>query len=105
MRQLSVLVALSLFTTPALALRCGSHIVSTGDSTLRLMKYCGQPTLVEPLQDRIQIYDPSQGGYIIDDIGQAGEIWTYNFGPRRFVTRITIQRGTIQNIESSGYGY
>jgi hypothetical protein len=33
------------------------------------------------------------------------EVWTYNFGPDRFMQRIRFENGVIVRIESLGYGF
>jgi hypothetical protein len=94
-------------TAPAHALRCGTGVVSKGDSTMKLLRECGEPTMTEKQERSVatRSYDPARGTYYDDFVAIPYEIWTYNFGPRRFVQRITIEDGKIRSIESAGYGY
>jgi hypothetical protein len=104
---LSWLFALALVSGPSLALRCGTGIVSVGDSTLKLLKTCGEPTLKEHFEEPLPgaTYDPWTGAWY-PQYGSIGyDIWTYNFGPNRFIQRITIRNGEVYRIESQGYGY
>ena len=74
-------------TVPAYAdMRCGTAIISEGDSVLRLLDACGEPTL----GDRA-LY-----------LGDA--VWTYNFGPTEFMKRVRIRDGVIRRIETLGRG-
>lgn len=92
---------------PAHALRCGTGVVSEGDSTFELLHTCGEPTMTERTERPIpyQVYDGFLGDYVTVYDSVPVDIWTYNFGPRRFVQRITIEAGRIKRIESLGYGY
>lgn len=107
--HLAVLLALCLavFAAPAWALRCGNDVVGVGDTTFELLEACGEPTLVERFDDRLpyRTFDTLTGEYYTDWIAQPYDVWTYNFGPRRFVQRIIIKEGKIYRIESRGYGY
>jgi hypothetical protein len=69
--------------------------------------HCGEPTLKEQTQRQVSydIYDRFNGVTTTAYDTVLVEIWTYNFGPRRFVQRITIEEGKIKSIESAGYGY
>jgi hypothetical protein len=101
------LICCLVVSTPALALRCGNAVVSTGDTTLHLLRHCGEPALKEQHERRAAIrrFDPFRGTYYDDFSAEPYEVWTYNFGPRRFVQLITIERGKVKSIESAGYGY
>ncbi|EIC23952.1 DUF2845 domain-containing protein [Thiorhodovibrio frisius] len=106
--RLLLLVALWLgFTSGAWALRCGNHLVAEKDPSQKLVRYCGQPASVERLEDRraVQAFDRQVGGYVTTFESIPYEIWTYNFGPQRFMMRITVREGLITRIESAGYGY
>jgi len=107
MRRILLLCCFLILAAPAYALRCGNGIVDTGDTTLKLVRLCGQPTLKEQQQRRVltRSYDRVRGLYFDDYLSVPYEVWTYNFGPQRFVQRITIEDGKIKQIESSGYGY
>ena len=107
MRRILLLFCCLALAAPAHALRCGTGVVSTGDSTMKLLQYCGEPTMREQQERRVptRSYDQFRGAYYDDYIAVPYEIWTYNFGPRRFVQRITIEDGKIKQIESAGYGY
>jgi hypothetical protein len=107
MRRLLLVLCCLAAVSPAHALRCGTGVVNPGDSTLKLLHLCGQPTLKEQQSRRVlqRTYDRIRGAYYDDYISVPYEVWTYNFGPRRFIQLITIEDGKIKDIESGGYGY
>lgn len=107
MQRLWLLLVCIALAAPAHALRCGTGVVSEGDSTFKLLQTCGEPTLREQVERRVpyQVYDRVHGRYSTAYEVVPVEIWTYNFGPRRLIQRITIEDGRIKRIESGGYGY
>jgi hypothetical protein len=70
----------------AFAFRCGTSIVSVGDSVADLFKNCGPPTFKQT---------PRQTG---------AETWWYNQGAARFITKVVIFGGKITAIEEEDYG-
>jgi hypothetical protein len=106
MSRLILSLALCCIVAPAWALRCGSNIVSMGDSSLLLRKHCGEPAQIERYDQRvIERYDPWYDRYVIEAISDPYEIWLYNFGPRRLMARIKVQGGLVRSIETGGYGF
>ncbi|NEX15108.1 MAG: hypothetical protein C1943_00355 [Halochromatium sp.] len=107
MHRWALLSCLLLIAAPAQALRCGNSAISEGDSTLRLKQLCGEPAQIEQREDRIAVerYDPQRQHYYTDYVAKPYEIWTYNFGPRRFINRIEVRDGAIKRITTGGYGY
>jgi len=92
---------------PAHALRCGNYLVTEGDSSARLRQVCGAPTQLEQVDERVPVsrYDRVRDIYYTDYVLEPYEIWTYNFGPRRFMMRIQVRQGKVTDIQSLGYGY
>ncbi len=68
------------------ALRCGTDLVAEGDSVVKLIESCGEPTIGNAalFQDRAE--------------------WTYNFGPNEFMYRVLIDNGRVERIEELGRG-
>jgi len=68
------------------ALRCGTELVSEGDSVVKLLEACGEPTTGDPslFLDRTD--------------------WVYNFGPEEFLYRVIIPDGDVERIEEPGRG-
>jgi hypothetical protein len=95
------------FAAPAQALRCGGDIVSEGDSTFALTRRCGPPTAVEHIAAQVVTegsYDPYTRRYSYEYVVAPHDLWFYNFGPARFVARITVRNGKIVRIDQEGYG-
>ena len=67
------------------AMRCGSRLVSVGDTKSKVIAKCGNPTTV----------DKSFGGY---------EVWIYNFGSSRQMKRLQFNRDRLEIVESAGRG-
>ena len=107
MRHLVLLLCLVVVSLPAHALRCGGRVIQTGDSTLRLTEFCGQPARIEERETRLQVerYDTRRGEYYTDYVSEPFELWTYNFGPRRLVNIIEVRNGVIKVIRTGGYGF
>jgi hypothetical protein len=123
-----LLLSISLlgFSEQALALRCGSKIISTGDKKPKVLARCGEPDFAEtqerkyPSYCRDSYYDEDEYSYngfrysyrsprrshnypicrikIID-------VWTYNFGPRKFIKELIFRNGILKEINNLEYGY
>jgi len=68
------------------SMRCGAEIVSRGDSVIRLLDACGEPTVGDPA------------------LWFGDAVWIYNFGPDEFQRRVRVRDGRIRNIERLGRG-
>lgn len=68
------------------ALRCGTELVTEGDSVVKLLEACGDPTTGDP------------------DLYLDTAEWTYNFGPEAFMYRVLIRDGAVERIEELGRG-
>jgi hypothetical protein len=112
-----VLVALAAGVLPAHAMRCGSRLVSEGDPRDKLLSDCGQPSSVEAWDEEQYEYfgrPPNSRDYReFERYGNSYrvrswvrvEIWTYNYGPSRFVDFVRLENGIVRRIYSGGYGY
>lgn len=95
---------------PAFAdtLRCGSALVSDGDSRAKLLRLCGDPVDIEnhSIVRRSQYLRHGHLVYFGDArVEVPVEVWTYNFGPNKLMRRIRLVDGLIDEIETLGYGY
>ncbi|HTN54141.1 MAG TPA: DUF2845 domain-containing protein [Anaeromyxobacter sp.] len=102
--RLDVLVALLGATAafPAVAedsIRCDGGIVSVGDSKLDLLGKCGLPTLQDS-RDVWRSGPPYQSQAVA-----TVETWTYDFGPNRFMSTVSLLGGRVIGVERGGYGY
>jgi hypothetical protein len=92
-------------------MRCGTALVSRGDTQLELLADCGEPDAIERLPALLapgttiygsQIY---AGPYVAPLAPVSVELWTYNFGPRRLLRRVRLEAGEVIEIETLGYGF
>lgn len=99
-----------------LGLRCGTRLITGGDSIERVLNECGEPSLVDSWEEeRIHRY-PRHFRDDDNDYQDYGPIhrvivrvtveeWTYNHGPHRFIDRVRFENGRVRKITSGGYGY
>jgi len=99
------------------AMRCGSRLVSEGDPRDKLLNECGPPSNVEAWdEEAYQYFDrppPSSQYREFERYGNSYrvrayirvEVWTYNYGPSRFIDYVRLENGIVRRIYSGGYGY
>jgi hypothetical protein len=81
------------------SLRCGSDLITVGESSVRALAKCGEPYAREPL---IRTEVDKRG---VSVQFQYAERWTYNFGPANFMQLVTVNNGQITDIEMGGRGF
>jgi len=87
-------------------MRCGSQLVSEGDSTDEVLALCGEPA------ERKRTWIVRQprfeyGGQEIPFPGQEEvpvDLWTYDFGANKLMRRVRFVAGKVDTIETLGYG-
>jgi Protein of unknown function (DUF2845) len=102
------------------SLRCGNQLVQSGDTRMEVRKKCGEPGDVvhSTLMRRAFMGDHSidhsidhsvDHGRVTyreeDTIVVPVEVWTYNFGAHRFMSRLRFVGGIVEAVETLGYGY
>ncbi len=110
-RVFAVLVLGLLASSPAFAVRCGTKLVSEGDSRAEVAHKCGEPTDV--VNQRSVLRRPVIWGsgrhrsqfFGEDYIEVPVETWLYNLGPNKLMRRIRFEGGYVVDIETLGYGY
>jgi len=88
--------------------RCGTRLVSDGDSTDKVAALCGPPTDIrrrEVLQRRVRWYRgrPYYTSYEPEPI--PIEFWTYNLGPNKLMRRLKFEDGLLVDVETLSHGY
>jgi hypothetical protein len=87
-------------------LRCGSKLISEGDSIEKLLQYCGEP--IE--QKRTWITRQPRFEYGGQEIPFEGsedvpvDLWTYDFGANKLMRRIRFVAGKVDSIETLEHG-
>ena len=110
MKRTAALLILGLLAcSPAFAFRCGSKIVSEGDSRAEVMAKCGEPADIfaqSSVFRRPVIWANGRPHYIGRDFMEVlVESWVYNLGPNKFMRRVRFEDGFVAEIETLGYGY
>jgi hypothetical protein len=114
---LAALIALIAWPAPAQAMRCGSRLISEGDPREKVLNECGPPADVQSWEEeRYYDYDAPPPPYLHREFQRYGnayrvkvhvkvEVWTYNYGPSRFMDYVRIENGKVRDVYSGGYGY
>lgn len=106
----TALALLSLLAaSPAFAFRCGTKLVTEGDTREKVAAICGEPTEVLTMKSvyrRPVIWASGRPYYIGEDFMEIPvESWIYNLGPNKLMQRVRFEGGLVAEIESLGYGY
>jgi hypothetical protein len=106
----ALLACLALLLLPTVvsadAMRCGSRVISEGDSIDRVLQYCGEPA------ERRRTYIVRQPRFEVgsQEYSFPGEeevpvdLWTYDFGPNKLMMRVRMIAGKVDSIETLEYG-
>ena len=111
MKRGAIIVLLGLLTaSPAFAaFRCGSKIISEGDTRSEVVAKCGEPDDVIAQRSvfrRPVIWSYGRPYYIGSDYMEVPvENWIYNLGPNKLMRRLRLEGGVVTEIETLGYGY
>jgi len=88
------------------AFRCGTRIISRGDHSSKLLRYCGEPDTVQSrlaqrsfVADFGRVFIPG----FVEDVWI--EEWTYNLGPNKLMRIVRIENGVVAEISHLGYGF
>jgi len=90
------------------AMRCGTRLVATGDTRAMVHQFCGEPTdvVTRTILQRPNFLLHGRTYFLNEGYVEVPvEVWTYNLGPNRLMRRITFIDGSIDTIETLGYGY
>ena len=91
------------------ALRCGTHLVSEGDTRSEVIAKCGQPAEIDQRTAILRRPLVWIGGRPVT-VGESlievpVEVWVYNFGPNKLMRRLRFEDGLLVDIDTLGYGY
>jgi hypothetical protein len=96
-------------------MRCGTRLISAGDSTYAVKSRCGDPQdatrRVETRTERRRVRVPCgpNNEARCDRVQEVSadvvvDEWTYDFGPQRFVHYLTFLDGKLARVETGSYG-
>ncbi|MCB9598107.1 MAG: DUF2845 domain-containing protein [Sandaracinaceae bacterium] len=105
----AALAAVTFVAAPSEAMTCRQRIVQQGDTSGRALELCGEPAeIIQQTVTRSRVIQRQlPDGTIISDtisVTVPIELWTYDFGPQRFMVRLVIEDGRIVSEETLGYG-
>ncbi len=102
-----LVLAGALVAAPAHALRCGSRLVSNGDTLAEVKHLCGEPTQVDTREEPVTFgaVDRQTGLYVERTVERSVTVVTYNFGPRRLMQELRFRDGKLIDIRNLGFGY
>lgn len=96
------LLVVLITSIPAAAMRCGSYLVSPGDTKGEVLFKCGEPvshnTHEEQVREGIDQGREVRTTYIFDD-------WVYNFGPDQLLQIVTFRNGRVFSLRTGDYGF
>ena len=88
--------------------RCGSKLLTDGDSTAKVEALCGAPVSIERrevLQRPIRWFRGRPYYTSYDFVPIPVEYWTYNLGPHKLMRRLKFEDGLLVDVETLGHGY
>jgi len=100
-------IILFFFAVECFAFRCGSGLVSSGDTKTQVMVTCGKPTSKETsCANRWVSTTTDKNGKIkkIKKCGNKVEIWYYNCGGDDYIYALTFENGKLTNETTEGRG-
>ena len=95
-------------TTAADSFRCGTRLITDGDSAAKVLALCGEPSEVTTTSvlRRPVVWRYGRPWYASDDlVPVVVEFWTYNLGTQKLMRRLRIEEGLVVEIETLGHGY
>jgi hypothetical protein len=104
----ALLVLLAASSAHADSMRCGSKLVSDEDTREQVLQKCGDAADIQHTSVwRVPvIWIHGRPFHMGNDLVEVPvELWTYNFGPHKFMRRIRFEEGLVVEIETLGYGY
>lgn len=110
MKRTALILAFGLLAaSPAFAFRCGTKLVTEGDTREAVAAKCGEPAEVVTQKSvfrRPVIWTHGRPYFIGENyIEIPVESWVYNLGPNKLMRRVRFEAGVVTEIETLGYGY
>jgi dipeptide/tripeptide permease len=100
-------IILCFFAAECFAFRCGSGLVSSGDTKTRVLVTCGQPTSkVTSCTNSQESTTTNKKGKIkkTKKCGTKADVWHYNCGNEDFIYTLTFENGKLINETTEGRG-
>ena len=104
--QISILafITLCLAAGDAVAFRCGSGMVSTGDSKARVLIVCGKPTAKEKVSEKNKTSTGAVKNKKTKKSAGKAAVWYYNCGSQDYIYALTFEDGVLKKEDTEGKG-
>lgn len=114
-----IILVLVLAASPpvfALGFRCGTRIITVGDTKSKVIAQCGAPNHIEEWEEERIMRDFHYSAYperehewdrrpFLVKIFVKVEEWSYNFGPSRLIYCLRFRNGRLVKITTGERGY
>lgn len=103
----AAIFCLLFFVEKSLAFRCGTGLVTTGDSKTQVLLTCGPPTNKDrSCEDPVEYRTKDKDGKFkkARKCSRKGEVWYYNCGENDFIYALTFVNGKLEKEETEGRG-
>ena len=102
--------ALAMFAATASAdsFRCGTRLVTDGDTAAKVEALCGEPTELRrsAILRRPVVWIHGRPYYLSEDLVEVRvETWTYNLGPHKLMRELRFEDGVLVEVRTLGHGY
>lgn len=84
---------------------CESSALREGETTLDLLAKCGEPAARDRHLVERAVAVREAGNTVLVTRAVEVEVWSYNFGPNRFLHLVTLEDGKVIGVDRGGYGY
>lgn len=95
-KQVYFILLTFLLALPASAMRCGTQLVSEGDSQYSVLSKCGEPLDKRIYEETVPIFDA--WGYQIGTTTNTVETWIYQKSSADFQYELIFESGKIKQI-------
>ncbi len=99
-----VFIILCLAAADASAFRCGSGMVSAGDTKARVLITCGKPTAKERVSEKNKTSATAVKNKTAKKSGSKSEVWYYNCGSQDYIYALTFEDGVLKKEDTEGKG-
>jgi hypothetical protein len=113
---LILLVVVFIFSEQALALKCGHRIIDVGAKKSKVISRCGEPLYIETRERKYPFHCIDRLGSVNGDDNYRDyaiypvcsferlDVWTYNFGSKKFMRELIFRKGILTDIILLDYG-
>ncbi len=104
----AILLALGSGAAAADSFRCGTRLVTDGDTAAKVHALCGPPAAIERrevFRRPLRWFNGRPYYTSIEPVPVPVEFWVYNLGPHKLMRRLRFEDGLLVDIETLTHGY